>query len=72
MVVDESDEGDALDPHPELSTGLWLATCCDFECMGADKNGGAFKVVKMSLGMVWVVCSVMPLVLMTWTTSQAV
>ena len=40
MVVDKSDEGYALNPHPELSTGLLLASGCGFECVSADQNVG--------------------------------
>ena len=29
VVVDEGDEANALDPEPELSTGLWLVLCGD-------------------------------------------
>ena len=31
-VVDESDDADALDPHPELSAGLWLVLSGDVKC----------------------------------------
>ncbi len=39
-VVDESDEADALDPHPELSARLRLVISVDSESMGANEYVG--------------------------------
>ena len=36
MVVNQSDDGYALDPKPELSAGLRLILRGDVECHGGD------------------------------------
>ena len=38
MVVDQGDEANALDPHPDLSAGLRLVIFGNFECMCADED----------------------------------
>ena len=38
--MDECDEADALDPKPELSTGLWLVFSGDVEGNGGDVDVG--------------------------------
>ena len=61
--MDESDDADALDPHPELSAGLWLVhsgdvkgNCgnVDVSLQGLEKVGWDVLVCILGCG-VWVV-----------------
>ena len=51
--MDECDEADALDPKPELLTGLWLVFSGDVEGNGGDVDVG-LKGNKDVLGYVGV------------------